>query len=442
MERYMDTQLDLHAGDFVDTSIKREIELFDVLTVLRENEKDAIFRIGEGGSISAEPVLRDGILYFGACDKNFYAVDAVTGRQIWKFRTDGPVCVCRACTIAGGRIYFGSYDHYLYCLDMDGNLIWRFRSRDMVNSTPLVRDNVVYFGSKDQNLYALDADTGRMLWKFWTHGAISPSPVWHRGVIYIGSFDKNLYAVSEQGKLLWKFKTEDFLIDPVAVHDDIIYLPSTDKNLYALTTEGKLLWKFRSFGPFASGPVAHDGRVYVGCSDHNLYVLDAKSGALVWKYKTRNIIYGRPAIADGRVYVGSCDQNLYALTLDGTLIWKFRARGLAMRPLIRGDAIYFGSWDCHMYAVSKDGNLIWKFKAASSSQAPVTLSLEHMEGVKVIQDGSLMESRVVFEQEVTVRKDNYGSLTSNYIRGGDDELDITTMDGVTKQYRSTGNKYR
>ncbi|MBN2330218.1 MAG: PQQ-binding-like beta-propeller repeat protein [Candidatus Aenigmarchaeota archaeon] len=442
MERYIDKDFSLSTGGFMDQSIQREFELFDVLTVLRENEKDAIFRIGEGGSIGATPVIKDGVLYFGSCDKNFYAVEAATGRLVWKFRTDGPVCICRGCAIAGGRIYFGSYDHYLYCLGIDGSLIWRFKARDIVNSTPLVREGIVYFGSKDQNMYALDAEKGTMLWKFWTPGSISASPVWDDGIIYFGSFDKNLYAISAQGKLLWKYRTDDYVVEPVAVSDGIIYLPSTDRNLYALSAEGKLLWKYRTFGPCASMPVARGGRVYFGCSDHNLYVLDAGTGRLLWKFKTRNIIYGNPAVTDDRVYVCSCDQNLYALDLDGRQLWKYKTQGFASSAPSAAGVIYFGSWDCHMYAVSSDGMLLWKFKAASSTQAPVTISLEHMQGMGAIPVGPAMESRRGVEEAMPERRDNYGSLTSNYIRDGDDELDITTMDGVTKQYRSSGKKYR
>jgi outer membrane protein assembly factor BamB len=261
MERYIVPQFDLHASDYLDKSIMRELELFDVLTVLRESERDAIFRIGEGGSVGANPVVKDGVLYFGSCDKNFYAVDASAGSLVWKFRTQGPVCICRSCSIADGKIYFGSYDNHLYCLSMNGELLWRFRTRDIVNSTPLVRNGVVFFGSKDQNLYALDARKGTLLWKFWTQGSISASPVWDNGTIYFGSFDKNLYAVSEQGRLLWKFKTDDFIVEPVAVSDGIIYLPSTDRNLYALTGEGRLLWKYGTFGPCASKPVVKGERV-------------------------------------------------------------------------------------------------------------------------------------------------------------------------------------
>ena len=44
-----------------------------------------------GGRVVASAVARDAIVYFGSDDGNLYAVDAATGRQVWKFATAGPV---------------------------------------------------------------------------------------------------------------------------------------------------------------------------------------------------------------------------------------------------------------------------------------------------------------------------------------------------------------
>ncbi len=443
MPRYIDSVFEANGSDFVDRSLAKELGMFDVLAVLRETERDAIFRIGEGGSICSNPVVLNGMVYFGACDKNFYAVDAETGNLKWKVRTDGPVCVGRSCTIHDNKIYFGSYDHFLYCLDMNGDLLWKFKTRDMVNSTPMIKNGVVYFGSRDQNMYAVDADNGKLIWKFWTHGAVSPSPAWADGNIYFGSFDKNLYAVTEQGRLLWKFKTNDFIVEPVETCNGIIYLPSTDRNLYALSPDGNLLWKFRTSGPVASKPVVHENSVYFGCSDHNLYKLNALSGQFVWKFRTRNIIYGYPVITEKMIYLCSCDENLYALNIEGKLVWKFKTQGVASSsPFLSRNVIYFGSWDCCLYAVTTDGRLLWKFRASSSGQAPVNLSDSHMESVGRNISGPLISDEPVTEGKRAERKSDYGKFSGNYLGENEDVLDITSMSGLVKQYGSSGKKYR
>jgi outer membrane protein assembly factor BamB len=54
-----------------------------------------------------------------------HAFDTGSGERLWKYlcggRIDSPP------TLAGGRVYFGSHDGYVYCLHAgDGGLIWRF----------------------------------------------------------------------------------------------------------------------------------------------------------------------------------------------------------------------------------------------------------------------------------------------------------------------------
>ncbi len=58
--------------------------------------------------------------------------------------------------VAGGVVYFGSYDQHLYAVDIHtGEEKWRFQTADWVNSSPTVADNTVYFGSDDGNLYGV-----------------------------------------------------------------------------------------------------------------------------------------------------------------------------------------------------------------------------------------------------------------------------------------------
>jgi glucose dehydrogenase len=65
-------------------------------------------------------------LFFGSSDENFYCLDIKTGREIWRFKTEGKIWSNPL--IANNRIYFGSYDCHLYCLTQEGKLIWRFQS--------------------------------------------------------------------------------------------------------------------------------------------------------------------------------------------------------------------------------------------------------------------------------------------------------------------------
>ena len=131
-----------------------------------------------------EPVVLDETMFVASSrNDSVTALDVETGRQKWRFYTDGPV---RLAPVAWkDRVFFGSDDGHLYCLAAeDGRLLWKFRAVPSerkilgnrrlisvwpVRGGPVVRDGKVYFAAgvwpfEGVFLYSLDAETGRVVW--------------------------------------------------------------------------------------------------------------------------------------------------------------------------------------------------------------------------------------------------------------------------------------
>jgi outer membrane protein assembly factor BamB len=110
-------------------------------------------------------------------DEHVYAVTP-TGNVKWTYHTNGsPTSTCHLnppvhfnCNeIEGspvvdpnGAVYVGSHDNFMYALNPNGRLKWRFQAGDWINSSPAIGANgALYFGSRDTNFYALEARENR-----------------------------------------------------------------------------------------------------------------------------------------------------------------------------------------------------------------------------------------------------------------------------------------
>ncbi len=124
-------------------------------------------------------------LYFGSSSDDMICCRSTqTGEERWVFFTDGPVRM--APTIYNQKVYFGSDDGWVYCLNAkDGKLIWNYKpfpedkrilgNGRMISVWPirtsvLVQDGTVYFGAgilplEGVAFCALNADDGSVIWK-------------------------------------------------------------------------------------------------------------------------------------------------------------------------------------------------------------------------------------------------------------------------------------
>lgn len=123
-------------------------------------------------------------VYFGSSvDNGVHALDAATGSRRWTVFTEGPVRL--APTVADGRVFVGSDDGVVYCLEAkDGRRVWtarpipgqtrilgagRLMSLWPVRTDVLVDGGVAYCGAgvfpaRETAIVALDAKGGKPIW--------------------------------------------------------------------------------------------------------------------------------------------------------------------------------------------------------------------------------------------------------------------------------------
>jgi outer membrane protein assembly factor BamB len=76
---------------------------------------------------SFQPIIVGGDLLFGSSSEEaVFCIDVATGREKWAFHVNGPVRLTPVCK--DNRVYFGSDDGFVYCLDRkDATLVWKAR---------------------------------------------------------------------------------------------------------------------------------------------------------------------------------------------------------------------------------------------------------------------------------------------------------------------------
>lgn len=256
---------------------------------------------------------REGLVVFGSLDTHLYAVNVHTREKEWRVATNG--AVQSSPTIAHGHVFFGSDDGRLYAVRLSsGKVQWTWEGSSEIRSRPLVTGDLIVVGMNSGDVVGTDL-SGKVVWRFKAKRAVVSSPQAHEGIVVFGSTDWQVYAVEMgHGFKVWEFRTSKPVYSSAAIGDDKVFIGSVDGHLYAIDlSSGKERWSFETGHQITSSPVYSEGAVYFGGIDGKVYCLEAKNGNLMWSFETGGPIPASPIVHDGVVYIGSLDHHVYAL---------------------------------------------------------------------------------------------------------------------------------
>lgn len=208
------------------------------------NQPKVIWTFNTGNRLWSKPLLADGKLYQGALDHKLYAIDAATGKELWRFEgASAPIAVQP--TLKDGILYFGAFDSIFYAVNAkDGSLKWKTVVDGWVWTAAAVTSDAVYFGDVKGKLYALVLSNGQRNWTFETRDSIKAQPVISGTSMYVVSVDTNVYAfdlkdikkdaagVVEFNSAKWRNETigRRLLSSPV-VMGDVLLIPVFDGDI-------------------------------------------------------------------------------------------------------------------------------------------------------------------------------------------------------------------
>lgn len=355
------------------------------------------------GPVVSSPALAGGYVYVGSDDTYVYCINAQAGVQEWKFKTDA--AVQSSPVVADGCVYIGSNDRRLYCLNaLTGEEKWSYATKGFVVTRPAVSGANVYTGSMDRRIYCLDAATGEKLWDTLTGNAIESSPLIIDDDAVFGCNDFKIYR---KGRSTWSFDTGAEVKSSPAISGYYLYVGSNDDRLYCLDADtGSLEWDYQTGDDVLSSPAVFGDYVYVGSSDHKIYCFNAKTGNVQWAYETDDAVVSSPAIANSHLYVGCDDARLYCINIETKLLyWTFSTSdAVRSSPAVAGGYVYVGSNDGRIYSITSADNNSMPVIQITSPLDLQTFSKNQEISFSIIaldpEDGELTGSAVVWTSSI------------------------------------------
>jgi len=344
--------------------------------------------VGEGGSryglITAQPVVEDNRVFVMDANDKVSAYDAKDGRRLWRFDPQPKDVADQAygggVAVAGDRLYVGTGYGQLLALDAaTGKEIWRHNMMAPVHGSPTAAEGRVFTITVDNQLEVVSAADGHVL---WTHTGIpepadllgAPSPAVEGDIVVVPYSSGEIFALRvENGRVLWSdslatahplgalSSLADIRGAPVIDRDrvfalshsglmvaidlrtgdrvweqdiggthapwvagDFVYVIANDQELLCLRRQdGKVRWarglpryedeKKKQDPLFWTGPVLAGDRLIVISSQGEAFSVSPYTGAPLGRTEFPDSVFVTPAVARATLYVLTSEANLIAL---------------------------------------------------------------------------------------------------------------------------------
>ncbi len=360
-----------------------------------------------------------------------------------------------------GHILISGDDGYLYCLNSQGLVIWRFGTTSKLICTPTIGDdgNIYFVNWLNSTLYCLSPD-GQLIWKYvlgeYNTGS---SPVFgYNNTLYVisgGDTYSTLFAFKDR-KLLWSSKFPALIAHtPIIGDDGAIYLISKSNYLFGVNLDGSLKFGVtitfsdeEAFTVHSSSPanfVLGSG-YYASLSrdDKFIYIVDHYAvfayyfnGTQAW-HKRVSGASGTPTIHNGVLYV-SGTSGLYALNAtNGNQLWfkSLKTTSLSLSsPLISNGGVIYLSGNSTVYAIGLDGELLWSYDIPSKYGGAFSVSSPTLG-----DDGTLIVTTI---QGIYAFNDVAAEFTYHHVNGTERTIQFTDLStkGNNSYFWSFGDGY-
>lgn len=346
-------------------------------------------RVGDGSGRSGvrlQPTYADGKLYLISTDGKIQALDAATGKTLWKqstrvgegiwpFKHKKPGPDARYAggpSVLGNLLVVGTLDGHVYAMDSaTGKQLWSAEVDNEVISPPAIDAGNVYVRTNSGYVYAFDANSGERKWVYdqanvplLSLRGNGPLLAAH-GVVMFGSDDGNVISLrGDTGAIQWKLPITKGLgrtdiqklndaDDTLQLDGSTVYATAYHGELTAIdAAQGQVLWN-RAFSSYVG--VGVTDKALVGVDDDSLvWAFSKEGGGDLWKQDALQYHWlTAPAIQGNYAVVGGVEGYVQWLDLaDGKIAARMRLSKdeIRARPVVNGDTVYVEDVKGHVAA--------------------------------------------------------------------------------------------
>jgi outer membrane protein assembly factor BamB len=254
------------------------------------------------GEDMPSPVYDAGRLFFANGDWHAYALDASSGKQLWR-RDIGGVSTMASAMVAEGRVIVavcanGIRKSYTLALNpANGDILWQ-SPYGHCDAAPTYGEGKIFVPSVQAGklkyvgrtvVAALHAKTGKALWTYkapsdgvWTMLASDESAI-------AGTYDNGTYY------------------QPAPLNDELIAFEASS---------GKVRWVFHTSGPVKMSPVIRHAHLYFGDTTGVFYDINATNGSLFRATPFKKPFSTSPPVIVGQTMFLANDESVYAVQMN------------------------------------------------------------------------------------------------------------------------------
>ncbi len=269
-------------------------------------------------------------LFVPSADRHLYALEAVTGRTIWRFDAGAPVLSAPVVARAGAAEYvvFSAGRQLVVVHAGTGKLAWSVTGRGFSAGRAGCDDQRVYTSAADGYARAHDLLTGRQAWscpmvsgdahRVALYSGWDSAAVLGAGVVMVATVSGSLALETATGAVRWRFPGGTMYPAAVVLGDDTALLTDEQGTVCRVSlADGRALWRAALRVRVLNAGVTVDGdSAWLLSARGRLIGLRLSDGRRLGSVQhTLAYSFSPPAIAGGTLVAGDQDGFVHGIRL-------------------------------------------------------------------------------------------------------------------------------